>query len=66
MESQFIAPDNPSIDISARATPVKSVFDGYVSTITFIAGYGTVIIDHNNSYYSFAIRKFAYIRKYEC
>ena len=46
--------DNPGIDISARATlPVKSVFDGYVSTITFIAGYGTtVIIDHNNSYYT--------------
>ena len=44
----------PGIDISARATlPVKSVFDGYVSTITFIAGYGTtVIIDHNNSYYT--------------
>ena len=46
--------DNPGIDISSRATlPVKSVFDGYVSTITFIAGYGTtVIIDHNNSYYT--------------
>jgi len=46
--------DNPGIDISARATtPVKSVFDGYVSTITFIAGYGTtVIVDHNNSYYT--------------
>jgi len=46
--------DNPGIDISARAKlPVKSVFDGYVSTITFIAGYGTtVIIDHNNSYYT--------------
>ena len=46
--------DNPGIDISAIATlPVKSVFDGYVSTITFIAGYGTtVIIDHNNSYYT--------------
>jgi murein DD-endopeptidase MepM/ murein hydrolase activator NlpD len=46
--------DNPGIDISARATtPVQSVFDGYVSTITFIAGYGTtVIVDHNNSYYT--------------
>ena len=46
--------DNPGIDIRSRATlPVKSVFDGYVSTITFIAGYGTtVIIDHNNSYYT--------------
>ena len=46
--------DNPGIDISARAAlPVKSVFDGYVSTVTFIAGYGTtVIIDHNNSYYT--------------
>ncbi len=46
--------DNPGIDISSRATlPVKSVFDGYVSTITFIAGYGTtVIIDHNNTYYT--------------
>ena len=46
--------DNPGIDISSRANlPVKSVFDGYISTITFIAGYGTtVIIDHNNSYYT--------------
>ena len=46
--------DNPGIDISARSTlPVKSVFDGYVSTITFILGYGTtVIIDHNNNYFT--------------
>tara|TARA_A100000164_G_scaffold381383_1_gene432776 strand:- start:306 stop:1475 length:1170 start_codon:yes stop_codon:yes gene_type:complete len=46
--------DNPGIDISARATsPVQSVFEGYVSTITFIAGYGTtVIVDHNNSYFT--------------
>ena len=46
--------DNPGIDISSKATlPVQSVFDGYVSTITFISGYGTtVIIDHNNSYYT--------------
>ena len=46
--------DNPGIDISAKATsPVQSVFEGYVSTITFIAGYGTtVIVDHNNSYFT--------------
>ena len=46
--------DNPGIDISAKAaSAVISVFDGYVSTITFIAGYGTtVIIDHNNNYYT--------------
>ncbi len=46
--------DNPGVDISARSTlPVKSVFDGYVSTITFILGYGTtVIIDHNNNYFT--------------
>ena len=46
--------DNPGIDISAKSTaPVKSVFDGLVTTITFISGYGTtVIIDHDNGYFT--------------
>jgi len=46
--------DNPGIDISASATePVRSVFDGLVTTITFISGYGTtVIIDHDGGYFT--------------
>jgi len=46
--------DNPGIDIAASSkTPVKSVFDGLVTTITFIPGYGTtVIIDHNGGYFT--------------
>ena len=46
--------DNPGIDITAKSTtPVKSVFDGLVTTITFISGYGTtVIIDHDNGYFT--------------
>ena len=46
--------DNPGIDIGATSTtPVKSVFDGLVTTITFISGYGTtVIIDHNGGYFT--------------
>ena len=46
--------DNPGIDITASSkTPVKSVFDGLVTTITFIPGYGTtVIIDHNGGYFT--------------
>ena len=46
--------DNPGIDITASSkTPVKSVFDGLVTTITFIPGYGiTVIIDHDGGYFT--------------
>ena len=46
--------DNPGIDIAASSdTAVKSVFDGLVTTITFISGYGTtVIIDHNGGYFT--------------
>ena len=46
--------DNPGIDIAASSkTPVKSVFDGLVTTITFIPGYGTtVIIDHDGGYFT--------------
>ena len=46
--------DNPGIDITAKSTtPVQSVFDGLVTTITFISGYGTtVIIDHDNGYFT--------------
>ena len=46
--------DNPGIDIAATSTsPVKSVFDGLVTTITFISGYGTtVIIDHDGGYFT--------------
>ena len=46
--------DNPGIDITASSkTPVKSVFDGLVTTITFISGYGTtVIIDHDGGYFT--------------
>ena len=46
--------DNPGIDIAASSkTPVKSVFDGLVTTITFISGYGTtVIIDHDGGYFT--------------
>lgn len=46
--------DNPGIDIAASPkTAVKSVFDGLVTTITFISGYGTtVIIDHDGGYFT--------------
>ena len=46
--------DNPGIDIAANSTAsVKSVFDGLVTTITFISGYGTtVIIDHDDGYFT--------------
>ena len=44
----------PGIDIAANPTAsVRAVFDGLVTTITFISGYGTtVIIDHNNGYFT--------------
>ena len=45
---------NPGIDIAANPTAsVRAVFDGLVTTITFISGYGTtVIIDHDNGYFT--------------
>ena len=45
---------NPGIDIAANPTEsVRAVFDGLVTTITFISGYGTtVIIDHDNGYFT--------------
>ena len=45
---------NPGIDIAANPTAsVRAVFDGLVTTIAFISGYGTtVIIDHDNGYFT--------------
>ena len=45
---------NPGVDIAANPTAsVRSVFDGLVTTITFISGYGTtVIIDHDDGYFT--------------
>ena len=45
---------NPGVDITANPTAsVRSVFDGLVTTITFIAGYGTtVIVDHDDGYFT--------------
>ena len=45
---------NPGVDITANPTAsVRSVFDGLVTTITFISGYGTtVIVDHNDGYFT--------------
>ena len=45
---------NPGVDIAANPNAsVRSVFDGLVTTITFISGYGTtVIIDHNDGYFT--------------
>ena len=46
--------DNPGIDFETRPSEaVRVVFDGVVTVITFISGYGTtVIIDHNNDFYT--------------
>ncbi|RQV98173.1 MAG: hypothetical protein EH225_13630, partial [Calditrichaeota bacterium] len=46
--------DNPGIDIlSQRGTPVRCIFPGVVSLITYMSGFGnTVIIDHNDGYYT--------------
>jgi len=46
--------ENSGIDISARkGTSVITVADGYVTTITYIRGYGnTIIIDHGDNFYS--------------
>lgn len=45
---------NTDIEISSKlGTPVKCVFNGAVSMITYLPGYGnTVIIDHGNGYYT--------------
>ncbi len=46
--------DNSGIDIKvSMGTPVVSVLDGVVSTITYIRGFGnTVIIDHGSGFYT--------------
>ncbi|HKK68813.1 MAG TPA: peptidoglycan DD-metalloendopeptidase family protein, partial [Bacteroidales bacterium] len=46
--------ENSGIDIKARkGVPVIAVADGYITTITYIRGYGrTIIIDHGDNYYS--------------
>ncbi|MCK9482755.1 MAG: peptidoglycan DD-metalloendopeptidase family protein [Candidatus Marinimicrobia bacterium] len=46
--------DNSGIDIKVRlGSPVVSVLDGVVTTITYIRGFGnTIIIDHGSGFYS--------------
>ena len=46
--------NNPGIDIEGTAkAPVRAVFNGIVTTITYIRGYGTtIIIDHGGGYYT--------------
>lgn len=46
--------ENTGIDISAQiGGNVKSIYDGIVTTVTYIRGYGnTVIIDHGDGFYS--------------
>jgi len=46
--------ENTGIDIKARSgTEVRSIFDGIVTTITYIRGYGnTIILDHGSNFYS--------------
>ncbi|MBN2279612.1 MAG: peptidoglycan DD-metalloendopeptidase family protein [Candidatus Marinimicrobia bacterium] len=46
--------ENSGVDIEAkRGTPVITIADGYVTTITYIRGYGnTIIIDHGDDYYT--------------
>jgi len=46
--------DNSGIDINVRmGTPVVSVLDGVITTITYIRGFGnTVIIDHGSGFYT--------------
>ncbi len=46
--------ENTGIDISAQiGVNVKSIYDGIVTTVTYIRGYGnTVIIDHGDGFYS--------------
>ena len=46
--------ENPGIDIHGSEGPeVKSIYDGIVTTVTYIRGYGnTVILDHGDGFYS--------------
>ena len=46
--------ENTGIDIKANdGTEVRSIFDGIVTTITYIRGYGnTIILDHGSNFYS--------------
>lgn len=45
--------DNPGIDAEvARGATVTSVFEGTVSGVYMVAGYGTVIIVNHNGYYT--------------
>ncbi len=46
--------DNPGIDIATnRGTQIYPVLDGLITTITFLRGYGNIIIiDHGGNYYS--------------
>lgn len=46
--------ENSGIDIEVRkGTPVRSVLDGVVTTITYIRGFGnTIIIDHGSGFYT--------------
>lgn len=46
--------ESPGIDIKGQpGSPIKSVANGIVTTITYIRGYGTtIIIDHNGGYYT--------------
>ncbi|RMG61988.1 MAG: hypothetical protein D6715_12690 [Calditrichaeota bacterium] len=45
---------NSGVDLRARkGSPVRCVFPGVVSMITYMSGFGnTVIVDHNNGYYT--------------
>lgn len=46
--------NNTGIDIRAeKGTAVRCIFQGIVSLITYMSGFGnTVIVDHNNGYYT--------------
>ncbi len=46
--------ENPGIDIKGQpGSPIKSVKDGEITTITYIRGFGTtIIIDHGGGYYT--------------
>ncbi len=46
--------ENTGIDIhGSEGTAVKSIYDGIVTTVTYIRGYGnTVILDHGDGFYS--------------
>ena len=59
---------NNGIDIVApRGTPVHCVFSGVVSTITYISGFGNVVIvDHNEGYYTvYAHLDDVYVKKFQ-